>query len=495
MSLRAGLAPCVAGAALLGAALAGGCARAPEAAGPPPVVLISLDTFRADRIGAFGNPNGLTPNLDAFAAEAVAFDNAWSQAVQTGPSHASMFTSRYPSEELGADGQPFIPADMPVMAGIFGVYGYQTAAFVAGGELNRHGGLSAGFDTYESSEDFGSLWHTVPMAMRWMDEKRSADKPYFLFIHGYDTHSRYLKPTPYGYAYNDPSATGAGPYAVRTATERIVDGVFHADFDALVQSYATDLRPRDAASRARLAAAAGDAPLTITEADAAYISRAYDGAVSYADTQFGLLMAELQRRGVLDRALVVLMADHGEQLGEHGIYGHCCEVNDEETHVPILVRAPHGAGGGAAVHTRVELVDILPTVLEFAGLKAPAGIRGHSLLPALRGQPVEGHPYAFTEGRHMTRMVSLRGDAGRLTYMGMSPVTPWLTDLMATAALDGPAFASSTPTLSLADRATMRDALIQQVKGLVVSGRGSHGEAPAALRKAMREHGYFDVKP
>lgn len=473
-----------------------GCARGEKPAGPPPVVLISLDTFRADRLGVFGNPNGLTPNLDAFAAEAVRFDNAYSQAVQTSPSHASMFSSRYPSEQIGSDGQPYIPADMPVMASVFGVYGYQTAAFVAGGELNRHGGLAVGFDTYESAEDFGSLWHTVPMAMRWMD-KRDADRPYFLFIHGYDTHSRYLKPTPFGYAYNDPAATGAGPYAVRTATERIVDGVFHGDFQGLINGYADELRPRAPEARARLAASAGPegARLTLGPDDAAYIARAYDGAVSYADAQFGLLMADLQQRGVLDEALVVVMADHGEQLGEYGIYGHCCEMNDEETHVPLLVRAPHGAGGGVAVHTRVELVDILPTVLEWAGLKAPAGVRGHSLVPALSGQPVEGHPFAFTEGRQYMRMVSVRGDAGRLTYMGMSAVSPMLPDLLETAALDGPGFASSTPGLSLEDRATLRDALIRQVRSLVVSGRGSHGEAPAALRKAMREHGYFDVKP
>jgi arylsulfatase len=458
-----------------------------------PVVLISMDTLRADRLGAFGSPLGLTPNLDAFAAEAVIFDRAWSQAVQTGPSHSSVFTSRYPSEELGEDGKPYIPEDMPVLAKIFSIYGYHTGAFVAGGELREHGGLSAGFDTYQSSADFGSLWNTTPMALSWLDSL-SDDKPYFLFVHGYDTHSRYLKPTPFGYTYSDARATGVGAYAVRTASERIIDGLFYADFNSLVNSYATELRPRSAGARERLAAK-GEGLLKLEPEDGAYIEQAYNGAVSYADAQFGLLMAALQERGVLDEALIVVMSDHGEQLGEHGLYGHCCEVNDEETHVPLMIRAPHAAGGGQRVSAIVELVDILPTVLEWTGLAPPAVVRGQSLVPALRGAAFEGHPYAITEGSEMMRTIAMRSPRGRLTFVGLSASSSMLPDLLETAAVNGPAFATSSPELTDEERVTMRNALAKQLRTLAQSGKGSRGEAPPELRKALREHGYWDVQP
>lgn len=479
--------------------LGGGCAGEPPPVartGPPPIVLISMDTFRADRLGAYGNPDGLTPNLDAFAREAILFEDAYSQAVQTAPSHASLFTSRYPSEEVGTDRMPFVPPEMPMLAALLALYDYETGAFVGGGDLAPFRGLTRGFATYEQSTDFGSFYHTGPMALAWF-EALPADAPYFLFVHGYDTHSRYLKPPPYGYAYADARVRGNGQNAVRSTTERIIDGVMYPNFNALMMSYEIELRPRSAEGRANMAALASDSlvePVEIREADIALIRDVYDGAVSYADTMLGLFLAALQERGVLDEAVIVLLADHGEQLGENGLFGHCCEANDEETHVPLLVRMPGGEGGGRRVAGYVELVDVMPTLLELAGASLPARIHGRSFAPALRGEPFSGRGYAYTEGTEMMRLVSMRGAEGRLTYTGLSPSSPLLGDIVEAARLDGPGFVASEG-LSMETRARMRTDLVAWLRQLAPppQNQGNSGEMPDALKKSLREHGYWDV--
>ena len=476
------------------AACAGG-APPPARTGPPPIILVSLDTFRADRVGAYGNPDGLTPNLDAFAAESTVFESAWSQAVQTAPSHTSLFTSRYPSEQAGSDAHPYVPKDMPLLAQLLSIYDYQTGAFVGGGDLSKHRGLSPGFDVYMEAPNFGTLWHTGPMALAWLDGLAS-DATYFMFVHGYDTHSRYLKPAPYGYAHADARTTGVGQYAVRTAVERIVDGVFYSDFLGLMTSYSTELRPRSPAARARFAARMGseDARLHLSDADLALIGDVYDGGVSYADTMFGLFLAGLQERGVLDEAVVVLLADHGEQLGENGLFGHCCDAGDEETHVPLVVRMPRGEGGGRRVAAPVELVDVMPTLLEIAGATPPARIHGGSLLPAVRGEPFAGRPYAYTQGSQMMRLVSMRGVNGRFTFSGLSATSSLIADLVEGARLDGPAFTASEG-LTAEERAEMRGAMVAWLRGLSQAEGGSNGELPESLRKSLREHGYWNVQP
>jgi arylsulfatase A-like enzyme len=476
----------------------GACAPQPRTEGPPSLVLVSLDTFRADRVGALGGPVGLTPNLDAFAAESTVFEAAYSQAVQTTPSHTSVFTSRYPSETTGADGDPYVPPETPLLAQLLKLYGFQTGAFVGGGDLSEARGLSGGFDRYTQGPDFGSLWHTTPPALAWLDE-RDAAKPYFLFVHGYDAHSPYLKPPPYGYLRADAAAAGPGQEAVRSATERIVDGVMYQGFWVLMHGYAERLRPRSAEGRAwtaREGAADGEPTQVVSEADIALVRGVYDGGVAYADAQFGRLMAGLQARGALDEAWIVVMADHGEQLGERGIFGHCCDTGDEETHVPLLVRAPGGAGGGQRVRGIVELVDVMPTLLAIVGATPPAGIHGVSLLDAARGAPFAGRAYAYTEGSETMRTLSMRGAAGRLTWTGLPATAPQLPALLRAVRVDGPSFTADA-ALPVATRAQMRDAMVEWVRALAPppTGAVSRPPRPAALDAALRAHGYWDAAP
>lgn len=479
-----------------------GCgARAEPAAtagGPPPIVLLSMDTFRADRIGAYGNPDGLTPNLDAFAKEAVVFDNVFSQAVQTAPSHSSLFTSRYPTEQVGPDRMPYIPPDQPRLPQLLGLYDYQTAAFVGGGDLHPVRGLNAGFDTYEVSRDFGSFYHSGPMALSWLDTAPK-DKPYFLFVHGYDTHAPYLRPPPFGYSRADARADNQGQVAVRTATERIVDGVLYPDFDALMRSFERQLRPRSAEGKRQTAEIAastlrGEAH-PVSEEDLAFVRSVYDGAISYADTMVGSFLAGLESRRVFDDAIVIILSDHGEQLGEHGVFGHCCEANDEETHVPLMVRMPHGEGGGRHVKGLVELVDVMPTILEIVGATPPARIHGQSFAAALHGGAFAGREYVYTEGTELMRTVTMRGLAGRLSYMGLSASQPLLPDLVEAARIDGPGFVA-TGGLPDAERTAMRTAMVGWLRTLSPPPPppGKRNELPDSLKKSLREHGYWDVK-
>lgn len=491
------LRPLASSLALLALLVAGlsACGRAPVREGPPNILLVSLDTFRADRIGAMGNPDGLTPNLDRFAGEGVMFTNTYSQATITGPSHASLFTSRYPSEVAGIGRAPSIAPDMYTLPEVLGTYGYQTAARVAGGDLNPAMAPKRGFDTYESSIDFGSLWHTMPMALEWLDAADPA-KPFFLFLHGYDTHPTYLKPTPFGLLATGVSVLTPSQQQTVNATERVLDGHRHASFDLLDNVTRTVLRPRSAEGRKKLSDLVAKSPHklpVVPAADQELIRNVYDGAAAYADVQFGLLLARLEARGRLDDTVVVVMGDHGEALGEDGLFHRCCSLDDGLSHVPLIVRLPGGEGGGKRVDAMVELVDVMPTLLELAGATAPAGIHGVSLAPALRGEPFEGRRASVTQGGFSNRMLSIRGPSGRLTYTGVQAISDVLAEIIGAARLPGPAF-TVTEGMDPAEQAALRDELVRWNGTLSPSPLQAAVIIPPELVETLKAKGYWDAE-
>ncbi len=486
---------------LLPSLLLSACGTAPAAdpAPPPNLILVSIDTLRADRLGAFGNPNGLSPNLDRFAAEGARFTQAYSQAVITAPSHASFFTSRYPVEEVGSGRAPALGPDKPLLAEVLKIYGYQTAAFVGGGDLNPAMKLNVGFDQYNSPEDFASLWRSAPAALQWID-KRDHTKPFFTFIHGYDTHVHYLKPTPFGYLYGDLGYQGPGQLAVRTGTERLVHGKLLNDtspLDIVHSSYLRNYSEEAVADlQARIGRSRRPAQSTNTD-DIEFVRKIYDGAVSYADAQLGLLMVGLAERGLLENTAVMVLGDHGEQLGEYGYFNHCCGTHDEESHVPLILRLPDRMSEvpRGVVHTGlVELVDVMPTLLELAGAAPPGEARGRSLMPAARGEDWKGRDYAFTTGNDRMRSVSARGPKGRLTYTGVYAYAAIVPDLIEAASLTGPGFDAQPADLDLVEKAKMRTALVTWLRSLEPAPRQAPEELPPALREALRARGYWDVQ-
>jgi arylsulfatase A-like enzyme len=475
---------------VLAAALAG-CVPSPEPPRPPSILLVSIDTLRADRLGCYGNPDGLTPALDAFAAEALLFERAWSQANVTNLSHASLLTSRYPSE-LGDVSPRFSPSpEIPTLAQVLSTYGYDTAAFVGGGHLAVGFGFERGFDTYQVPQELGSFYHVVPEASRWLDQ-RDPDTPFFLFVHTYDTHARYLEPSPFGSAYTTPGYRGVARKIVRepAGTSYVLDGRFYpeAELGILVDYERSRVWNRDA--RDALAARARQQGLRsqpLGRADEAHLRAVYDGAVSYADTWFGLLMEDLEARSLLEDTLVVVVADHGECLGEAGLYCHNLVLNEITSKVPLLVRPPGGLEGGRRVPQQVALLDVLPTVLDLAGVAPPASIHGHSLVPWFDEATGPQHPVVFSEGQFRT--MGAFGPTGALIFTGVGANDPLLPDLLAVASVDGPAFASSV-IHDAAERERLRQAMLAWRERLHPASVMAEPPDPALL-DALQEHGYW----
>jgi arylsulfatase A-like enzyme len=441
-----------------------------------------MDTLRADHLGVYGEARPLTPNLDAFAGSAVLFEHTYSQANTTLMSHASLFTSLYPSELGMVANEAHLPSDAATLAGVLSLYGYQTGAFTAGGQLLKGYGHENGFATYETPQMMGSLFHTVPAALDWLDH-RDADKPFFLFVHGYDAHCPYLKPAPYGTAYAERGYTGPGLgiTASMMGTEQIRDGRYYASGGSIDVS---NVRIWDAEARTGLAKVPG---LRLTTKDTAYVRDVYDGAVSYADGWFGYFMGRLAAEGLLDQVVVIAIADHGESLGENGVFNHVYGVSDDELHVPLLVRMPGGAGGGRRVSAQTALLDVMPTVLDLAGATAPAGIHGNSLRPWLEGKEGPGHDYVFSEG--LMRMISARSEDGRGTFVGADADSPLLPTLLRSAALDGPAWqatADADPTA----RARYRDALVAWRQSLKSPPFQLERTDPSLVQE-MQKRGYW----
>jgi arylsulfatase A-like enzyme len=473
-----------------------GCDTPPPAReGPPDIIVVCMDTLRADRLGPYGNEDGLTPNIDRFAAEAVVFEDAWAVANETLYSHAALFTSRYASE-TGPIFSTFRLDDAPpTLAEVLGIYGYDSAAFTGGGHLGEDFGLGRGFSHYQQSESWGSLYHSVPDALDWMDS-RDDDDPTFLFVHGYDTHHRYLKPGPYGYSRVDASYQGLGASLARGSmgTILVVDGHYfprHAAADLLDM---TALRVRGRRERhriERLSHEPDQGSIPLRDEDFDYLHGIYDGAVSYGDAWFGLLMAGLERRGALDHTVVVLLSDHGEELGEDGLFHHRYTLSDLALKVPLLVRLPGGAQGGRRIEGMVDLTDVMPTLLEAAEAEAPAGIRGRSLWPALQGAALEQRPATFSQT--MFRAVSIRTPEGRLSFAGIGADSPYLAEMIESTRLNSPAFEASEG-LSEAQRKTMRRDLAAWASALHQPARGGDDTLTPEQLEVMQSKGYWGAQ-
>ena len=458
---------------------------------PPSFLIISFDTLRADRLGSYGSDAGLTPNLDRFASESVVFDRAYAQSSETVFSHASLFTGRYPSELAPVDDSFGLPDSVPTLAEVLTIHGYDTAAVVAGGYLSPGFGLERGFGSYRSVQDWGSLYHTAPLAQEWLSSGQR-DEPFLMFLHGYDLHNRYLKPTPLGYSRSDPAYAGEASTAVRNhaGTTQMVYGYLHRR-EPFTQIFGeVVLRPWDQAVRGSIQKAAqsrGASPLTADDLD--FVRGVYDGAASYADAQFGLLMAELDYLELLDEIVIVVLSDHGEELGEDGVFNHRHRLSEQTLRVPLVVRLPGGYGGGTRVDARVALLDVMPTLLEMAGATPPASMRGQSLTAALEGAPMPADRVLFAE--NAWRQIAAHDDAGGLVFAGMSPHSPYLAPVLASARADGPAFLA-WPTTSDGDQARYQREL-QTWRSSLPPTPGSERTVPSELRRVLRDQGYWEA--
>lgn len=405
------------------------CSAAPERRG---VIVVSIDTLRADRVGAYGNTAGLTPNLDRVAAEAVIFDQAYAQANETLYSHAALFTGRYASRLAPLGAQFGLPDEVTTLAERVRDAGWDTAAFVAGGHLSKAFGLDPGFTTYDGAAQWASLADTGPAALRWLDARKDPERPFLLFVHGYDPHDRYLKPPPFGYALADRDYTGAGRDVGRRpgGVSDVLSGraTMRADLAELLPF----LHPRfdRGAGIERLDP---DAVLLGPE-DNAHLGALYDGAVAWGDAALGLFIAGLVARDVYDDVTLVVLSDHGEELGEAGVFHHRYGLDDNVAHVPLVVRFPHGEGGGRRLSGLAGLIDVAPTLLDYAGIGALPEAEGRSLRGMIeRGEA--GREVVVSQGA--LRLLSARTADARLTAEGVSLDNAYAPALLRSLPIDG----------------------------------------------------------
>lgn len=351
------------GCLLAAALLAASCGHEPEAR--PNVLLISIDTLRADHLRCYGYDLRTSPAIDALAARGVRFANNYSQSNQTLPSHASLLTSLFPAEfqitrddgnnARQQDTKLRLPDAVETLAEVAAKSGYHTGAFTGGGLVAPRYGIGQGFETFEaarSSADQG-FDTSLPEFKRWLDDWKAKDDgaPFFAFVHSYDVHDPYHAPPPFDTAF----------------TERRSE-----DFLAQEGYMPTALELRHNM--------ANPSPEQLDE-----IRHLYDNGIAYADRGVGLLGLILEESDAWDNTLVVLVSDHGEEFKEHGSWGHGPQLFDELLHVPLIVRFPHDQFAGRVVDQIVRSIDIAPTVAEVIDAPTGAAWKGVSLMELLDG--------------------------------------------------------------------------------------------------------------
>lgn len=322
----------------------------PESSQPkqaaPNVLLVSIDTLRADHLGCYGYSRDTSPNLDALAERGVVFENAFSTAPWTLPGHMSIFTSLYPSfHKLESTSRRLAP-DVQTLTESIKALGHRTSAFVMTVLLARHWGFGRGFDFYYHHQGVVVAEKQTNTAIDWLDwhlfHQRREQRPdaFFLFVHYFDPHETYSPPEPFLSMYT-------GGYDGTLAPEDQVTKTF----------------------------AERDFP---TPQDYEYVIGLYDGEIRYTDQEVGRLLRRLDTLELLDDMIVIVTSDHGEEFKDHGSMGHQSTVHREQLQVPLIIVGP-GLPAGTRVDSQVSLVDVYPTLAGLLGADLPSHAQGMDL--------------------------------------------------------------------------------------------------------------------
>lgn len=381
--------------------------RPPPALESPPLVLVSLDTLRADHLSVYGYARATSPHLERFAEEAVTFERFYYSGGGTLPSHMTLMTSLNPVTHglhpPDSDENVLHPSRW-TLAEVLREAGYATAAFTDGGWMRAKFGFDQGFDTYDhEGHRFAEI---LPKAIDWLDAHHRT--PFFLFVHSYDIHSEWDKlpyacPEPFVHHFSRAMELSFDGCRGELCASRL--------FVALNRRLrAREILPEEA----------------LNEADLAYVRALYDGCIRYADDRVHALFTRLRELGIYDQSLIVVLSDHGEEFLEHGMLLHDQGGYEEIARIPLLIKLPGGALAGRRVTGLASMVDVMPTLLELLSLEVPEQAQGWSLVPLMRDdRPVQSVTHMYdtlaTEEWKLLKgpgeLYDLRDDPGEITNL------------------------------------------------------------------------------
>ena len=335
--------------------------------GPPNIIILALDTFRADHIGALGSSWVETPALDRFASESIVFEDCGSTSTWTLPSFASIYTGKLPSEHrtIGGDDRS-LPEDEITLAERLKAHGYHNTAFIAVDYLDAPFGLERGFDRKANYSHVRVNGRLRKYDRRVVDSFRALPRdPWFMLVHYFDAHDPYRPPDEFGRMYyeGDPEVEPSDP-------ARSIDVIY---------SSRNRIR-QDPRVRYRWLEGVRDLEFPVRE---------YAGGISYVDHHVGVVLDSLRNSGLMDECIVMVVADHGEHLTEHDIYFTHKLPYAECLQVPLMIRLPGGVQSGRRVSTPVSLADVMPTLMELAGIEVEQEVTGRSLVSLMRGEELE----------------------------------------------------------------------------------------------------------
>jgi arylsulfatase A-like enzyme len=366
-----------------------------------PVILLLVDTLRADYLGSYGFEGPISPCLDGLARESVRFTRAFSQAPWTKPSVATIFTSLHPhvhgvtNHKGGRFGAPdafgqigILPERAVTLAELMRAGGYATAGFIANPWVTEEYGFRQGFDAYDDSfaDTHVDAEPVLERASAWL-RSRPRGRPFFLYLHFMDVHGPYAAPDGDYAALLDSPGLGDGQRLSEAQWQEIPDYLRRPEW--VERPEARELTTW----RAR-----------------------YGAGVRSFDRQLCGFLDVLRSEGVFDGSYLWVTSDHGEELFEHGGWGHGTTLYDDQTHVPLLVRLPGGRGGGRRVDEMVGLIDLLPTILRSAGLGVPDDAQGRDRTPALEGGADDGPGYAISSATEEPGQHGLRTARHKLLF-------------------------------------------------------------------------------
>ena len=321
------------------------------------VILISIDTLSADHLGIYGYQKPTTPNIDKFSQNAIIFEKAFAQSSWTLPSHASMLTGKYP-QKLGVE---VISDRLPQGSTITEILknnNYQTAAFTGGAFVDEQHGFSQGFDTFETIQTWQDAEILTEKATNWLTGNQKSK--FFLFLHYFHVHD---------------------PYSPKTDSARTID-----------PSYTGSLKSFDISQIVKL----NKGEITLPQSDLNHLKTLYDAELLELDGELGKIFKLLSETKLIDNSIIVITSDHGEEFGEHGVWGmHSYSLYDELIHVPLIVKIPN-INQPKRISSLAEVVDIPKTIISLLNLKSPQKLDGINLMDIVDGKTSKTSVYSET---------------------------------------------------------------------------------------------------